>query len=114
MTISQQDLNQFTGTQTYYYVFGKKITDGIRYLMDNGAGWLVTDILAYQVEKDIQKISFQVWELHVFLDKTAILTMAEDTNRPLIIKQKYSYTDFPLPYIKLYFIDGVLLLPSEY
>ena len=114
MIISQSDLNQFTGTQAYYYVFGKKITDGVKYLMENGAGWLVTDILSYQVETDVQKIPFQIWELHVFLDKTAILTMAEDVGKPIIVKEKYNYTDFPLPYIKLYFVDGVLLLPSEY
>ncbi len=32
----------------------------------------------------------------------------------LYLIQRIPYTDFPLPAIKLYLIDGVLMLPSEY
>ena len=35
-------------------------------------------------------------------------------DKEFIIKQKIGFTDFPLEKLKLYLIDGVILLPSEY
>jgi hypothetical protein len=32
----------------------------------------------------------------------------------LVVKQKIPYTNFPLDEVKMYLIDGVILLPSEY
>jgi len=47
-------------------------------------------------------------------DKSAVVTMREDTGKKALVMQRIGYTDFPLKSIKLYLIDGVLLLPSEY
>ncbi|GAG90306.1 unnamed protein product, partial [marine sediment metagenome] len=41
-----KDLGQFTGTTQYYRVFGVNVTDGVKYVMDNGYAWLVTDAIA--------------------------------------------------------------------
>ena len=58
---------------------------------------------------------FQVWELHKIADsKQADVTMKTDTDEPMIVTQHIEYTDFPLDEIKLYLIDNVLILPSEY
>jgi hypothetical protein len=32
----------------------------------------------------------------------------------VVLTKRIPYTDFPLAEIKLYFTDGVILLPSEY
>ncbi len=56
---------------------------------------------------------FQVWEMMKIVNSdNAIITMRED--KATILSQFIPYTDFPLDEIKLWVIDGVLLLPSEY
>lgn len=105
-------LGNFIGTTCYHQGWaGVKWTDGAAYLAEHGAAWLLTDISSYYPEH--KEVPFQLWELKV-KDKKAVLTMREDTGAPVLVKQKYGYTDFPEPGIKLYLIDGVLLLPSEY
>lgn len=115
MEINEKQLEQFIGTEHYYAGYmGVNYTDGVKFLMENGAAWLVTDISSYQADVKIKAIPFQLWILKVNDDKTAVLTMHEDSNLPNLVEQKYNYTDFPLKELKLYLIDGVLLLTSEY
>jgi hypothetical protein len=114
------------GTQGYHYnaIFGKNFvyTDGIKYLIEAaGAAWLMQAIFSYKRTEE-----FQLWKLEVMSDKTAVLTMKEDTDCPNIVEQKIHYTDFPLEEIEFYAIndhcreDGtfgdrvVLMLKSEY
>lgn len=115
--ISKQDLEQFTGSEHYYKHWLKQLvfTDGVNFLADKtGSYWLIDIIASYQPEFK-GKYSFQLWELKVDLeDKTATVTMREDSNTPVIIKQDLTYTDFPLAYQKIYCVDNVVLLPSEY
>ncbi len=119
--ITQHTLRQFTGSETFYYnpLFKNyRYTEGVQYLGANGAGWLVTDILAYQQEPTVKQHAkqddFQLWKLSVNLeDQSAVLT-CEDGNCNTIFTQTYDYTDFPLAEIKLYLIDNVLMLTSEY
>ena len=105
------NLEQFTGSEHYYQHwtgFGV-YTDGVKYLADKcRAHWLIDAILSYR-----RKEPFQIWELKVN-DKKAVLTMKEDIGQPILVTQKIGFTDFPLESIKLYFIDSVLLLTSEY
>lgn len=111
----QADLDQFTGTEKYYkHMFGIKYTDGVMYLANNAkAFWLIDLVASYQGKH--KNKPFQVWKLEVDTEKnSAIATMREDTNSPVLVSQRIGYTDFPLPEIKLYLIDNVLLLPSEY
>ena len=87
-----------------------KYTDGVKFLwISCEAYWLLTAISSYG-----RKEPFQVWELEVNEDKSALLTMQEDTGEPYLVRQEIEYTDFPLTETKLYLIDGILLLPSEY
>ena len=96
-------------------------TDGINQLREDAeCHWLVDAMASYN-----RKEEFQVWELQVFADKTAVLTMKEDTNSPILVEQKIHYTTFPLTNIKFYVEAGgygtednwtpclVLMLPSE-
>ena len=57
--------------------------------------------------------AFQLWKLTVDANRTAVLT-CEDGNGKEVYRMAIPYTDFPLPTITMYFIDNVILLPSEY
>ncbi|MBA7602213.1 hypothetical protein ES703_09299 [subsurface metagenome] len=118
------ELNGFCGTQHYYRHFtGGKFTDGVKHLADRtGAYWLIDAVFSYQVSKKIRDLPFQVWTLKVLRSELgknknepmAVLEMKEDTDEPIKVRQKIEYTDFPKGELKLYLINGVLLLPSEY
>lgn len=55
---------------------------------------------------------FQIWHLQV-KDNSGVLICEWDTNQE-VLRQEILYTDFPLPDIKLYLVEKVLMLPSEY
>ena len=112
--LTKSDLEQFVGTEQYYkhWMPGLVFTDGVKYMAEvAGAYWLIDIVASYR-----RKEPFQIWELKV--DKNAepmaVVIMKEDSDQPELVRQEIPYTDFPLDGIKLYLIDGVLLLTSEY
>lgn len=112
----QQELRGYIGTLNYYRHFTGfgRYTDGVQHLAERaGAYWLIDAIFSWQVYPRIKRVPFQLWTLKV-KDREAVLEMREDTDKPTKVSQKIEYTDFPEGEIKLYFTDGVLLLPSEY
>lgn len=101
----------YGGTEQYYNHWTKsiKFTDGVKNLAESAeCYWLIDAIASYR-----RKEHFQVWKL-IVTDSKAVLTMQEDSDMPIIVKQKIGYTDFPLPEITLWLIDGVLIHPNEY
>ena len=120
----KRELDGFISTLNYWQHFtGLHFTDGVKYLADRaGAYWLIDAVMSWQAEKKVKHVPFQLWTLKVLRSELgknknepmAILEMNEDTGEPIIARQKIEYTDFPMGEIKLYLIDGVLLLPSEY
>ena len=126
-TISEitRNIAQSIGTTKYIkHNLNKNLvfTDGVNQLREDAdCHWLVDAIASY-----CRKEPFQVWELEVFKDKTAVLTMKEDTDEPLLVEQKIHYTDFPLENIKFFVQEGgygseenwtpclVLMLTNEY
>lgn len=115
-TITSADLERFTGTEQYYKntMSGLKNTDGVQFLAEKaGAFWLIDAIASYQGDSKVKAEEFQLWELTVENSK-GVLTMKSDTDQPLIITQDIVFTDFPLPVVKFYLCNGVLMLPSEY
>jgi hypothetical protein len=89
------------------------ITDGVLAMaMMTGGFWLLDLVGSYQGNRKLDK-NFQVWKLKVNLEnQTAVVRGYNDTK--LIVTQKIPYTDFPLDEIKLYLMDGIILLPGEY
>jgi hypothetical protein len=93
-------------------------TDNVQAVAEAGdAFWLIDAICSYR-----RKEVFQVWELEVLKDKSAVLTMKEDTNCPILVRQEIDRTDFPLDNIKFYIElgsvdlvnhDYVLMIPNE-
>lgn len=83
-----------------------------------GCYWLLDIIGSYQSSRKLDK-SFQVWTLEVYDDEKAkkekcAAIVRGFNDQELIIKQKIGFTDFPLEKLKLYLMDGVILLPSEH
>jgi hypothetical protein len=112
--ITQDMLDRFTGTENYWqYMGGLKLTDGVKFLAYEGkCGWLLDIIASYQPK--VWNEPFQVWNLKVSQDNKAVVTMTDGNSDKAIITQKIDYTDFAMPSVKLYVIDKVALLPSEY
>lgn len=112
------ELKYFTASENWYrhMLFQQFLyTDGIKFLASKAeCYWLVDKIFALQYGKPIlKKFNFQTWFLTVSSDQTAILK-CEDGNYNQVYSEKISYTDFPLPQIKLFLTNNVLLLPTEY
>ena len=110
-------INNATGTESYHKFSSipgfPVITDGVLALTEAAdCYWLLAVIGSYQSNSKLDK-AFQVWILNVNQENnSAVVRGYNDTM--LIVTQKIPYTDFPPGEIKLYLIDGVILLPSEY
>ncbi len=111
-------LSHFTGTSRYIRdpFTGLLYTDGVVHMAERAeAHWLLSDIGAvFRLHPKVRGIGFQLWILFVNDQREAVLTCQEDSNMPALYEQKYEYTDFPAGTWKMYLIDGVLMLPSEY
>jgi hypothetical protein len=112
-TLEPEDLDQFIGTENWYQhsrVRSITYTDGAD---KGGAYWLLDEIaLAQKFSTAVAKEPFQVWKLTVS-DRKGVLT-CDDGNGKVVYTKPIPFTDFPLPEIKFYFTDNVILLPSEY
>jgi hypothetical protein len=127
----QQSLKQFTGTDNYYkHLLGLRYTDGIQYLAEKAqCYWLIDVIASHQTKKllaDQMLKDFQLWLLvvsdsHEFIKPKphhqAVVSCWGDTPNVGIkppVRQDIDFTDFPLSEIKLFLVQGVLMLPGEY
>ena len=113
----QTELKNFTGSEQVFYnpLFRKfRYTEGVKYLaQEANCYWLLDYIFSNQHSKTLQQTPFQVWSLKVAKDNTATITV-EDGNKNQVKSFKLEFTDFPLEQIDLWFIEGTLILPSEY
>jgi len=80
--------------------------------MEAGAYWLIDMIFSFQLDGHIKAEAFQCWKL-ITHNNTGTLT-CEDGNGNPVHSHELTYTDFPLDEADLWFVDNVLLLPSEY
>lgn len=110
-------LNHATCTESYYkfspFPGFPVITDGVLMLAESAeCYWLLDVIGSHQNNQELDK-SFQVWKLIADTENSCgVVQGYNDTT--LIVSQEIPFTDFPLEEIKLYLIDGVILLPREY
>ena len=110
-------IKQAHGTMAYHkfspFEHYPVATDGVIAVAEAaGCYWLLDIISSYQVDKRLDP-HFQVWKLVVNCeDNSAIVSGYNDTE--LIVTQEIQYTDFPLDELKLFLMDGVILLPSEH
>jgi len=105
-------LGSFTGTEHYYKVMGALVTDGVKYIMDNGYSWFVTDALAV-IKTKFKNEEFLTIKLQVNKEKQNAIMLITDGNNNVLYKQDYKYTDAKVD-LTLFFTDNVLLLSGEY
>ena len=117
----KRTLKEFRGTEHYHqHLFPGKspilLTDGCDFVRNEcKAWWLFDAILSYQIDQRLKAVPFQIWELkQQRSDLSWLLTCREDVGKKLLISQRIEFSDFPLEGIKIWLIDGVALLPSEY
>jgi hypothetical protein len=117
----KRTLKEFHGTRSYKkHLFPGKspilITDGCDFVREQmNAYWLLDAILSYQDEKVLRDVKFQIWELRQQRkDLSWLLTCREDSDKKPLIAQVIEFSDFPISEIKIWVIDKVALLPSEY
>ena len=119
--LTEVTLACFTGAEIKFKHWLGKIeyTEGIKFLADKAqAYWLIDAIVSYQSKSLLQQYpeltEFQLWQLEVNEDKTAVLTCRADSGCEPIIVQHIELTTFPLQSIKFYLCHQVLMLTSEY
>jgi len=110
-------ISQSHGTNAYHRfspILGfPVITDGVLAVAEAaGCYWLLDIIGSYQGNVELSNV-FQVWTLEVNHEQYSGVVRGYN-DETLIITQKIPYTDFPLDEIKLYLMNGVIFLPSEY
>jgi hypothetical protein len=111
-------LPYYVGTQQYYNVFGVLVTEGVKYLMDNGYSWFVTDTISLivahpKIRKYLQTDTFITARLEVNTEKAQADLILEDGNYNRLYAQHYDFTDAKRN-LKLFYDNGVLMLNTEY
>lgn len=116
-------LAQCIGSEEYYkHSSGLIFTSGIHFLAESaGAYWLIDAIGSWQprIRRALgEEARFQVWELSLLPENSthmANLVCRGDSDQEPVVRQLIHFTDFPLAEgIKIYVVNGTVLLPSEY
>jgi hypothetical protein len=118
MTLTSRDLEQFTGSDSWYrHGINRRVlyTDGARHVAEAGGAYWLLDAIAI-CQKHVRAVAaeeFQVWKLSVRPDRAATL-VCEDGNGNAVYTQEIEWTDFPLDEVALWFANDVIYLPSEH
>jgi hypothetical protein len=105
-------LGGFIGTQQYYREMGTLYTDGVKYIMENGYSWVVTDALAMIMCNRVLKAQPFLAVKLKRSDSEADLII-DDGNGKVLYRQHYDYTDAKRD-LTLFWESGVLLLAGEH
>lgn len=118
-------LPRFTGTDKYYrHPSGMLYTQGVHWLAENAECYWLLDLIGfYQRHEKTAGVWLQDWAF----EKTGGPDMPEGRPLPtgkwaltlkddgkVLLAHGIGSTDFPLGYVRLWLIEGVLMLPSEY
>lgn len=89
-------------------------TDGVKSLArDCKAYWLIDLIISHQIHQKVSIEPFQVWVLKRVKDDVFNI-IATDGNKNKIASQKIPFSDFCYDAATIWFVDGCLMLPTEY
>lgn len=105
--------NMSTGTENYYLMrpLKQKYTDGVKEVAERAsASWLISDICV--ILTALKRTDFTSIKLFVKDGKARLLFT--DGNYGKLYEQKYNYTDFPEGEWGFFYVDGVLMLSTEY
>jgi hypothetical protein len=112
---ANDNYEQFTGTENWYkHWLGLRYTDGVKQVADDyGAYWFIDLIGSHQNDPKVRAEGFQVWKLSRVKDDK-FKAVCEDGNDNKITSQDIDYSDFKDDELTFWFVDNVILLPSEY
>ncbi len=117
----KERLQYFTGTEMFYQIplLRTRFTDGLKYLSEVAeCFWLITDtsVIAKSLmnRSEFITIDFKRMseEKQDFSGYEAEIIYS-DGNDNILEKHGYRATDFPLDELRLFFVNGTLMLPSE-
>ena len=116
--ITHENLSHFWGSEQLFFhpLFrGIHYTEGVRFLNNNGAGWLIEMILGtiLGAPKHAKKHEFIHVRLWVNVTSKIGTLKFDDGNGKVFYSKDIEYTDFPLPEISFYIENNVMMLPSE-
>ena len=107
-----RQLEQYHGTEQYHNMMGVKITDGVKYIMEQGYGWLVTDfIVVAKLKPELRTQEFLTVTLKLENNKAEMIVT--DGNEKTLYTQKYVLTDAKRNFT-MYYEGDVLMLAGEY
>lgn len=117
MDLDLKDIGDFIGTESYHDVWGIKVTDGVKYIMDNGYSWFVTDFIAVlRANKNLNNEEFLTIELKLN-DGAGPDIIVTDGNKNKLYSNHYSWSD-AMKELKLFCVfensKHVVMLSSEY
>jgi len=113
MDLELKDLYNFTGTTNYYKAYlGFLITDGVKYIMENGYSWFVNDALSIIHTMGWRDKEFLSIKLKLKGENEAVMII-DDGNGNVMYEQVYRYTNAKKE-LELFYSYGVLMLSSEY
>lgn len=114
----ESQLPSFTGTGQWYRVSPRLvITDGIRFVLDNTGGyWLSAVVNSIQtlLSRTGKDISFQNYTLKRVPDTKTFNLIVDDGNNNILYEKVLVSNSFPLDSFKFYYMNNIMLLPSEY
>jgi len=118
----KEGLQHFHGTEMFYQIplLRTRFTDGLKYLSEAAeCFWLITDtsVIAKSLMNRSEFITIDFKRLsEERQDSTGYEAeiIYTDGNDNILEKHGYRATDFPLDELRLFFVNGTLMLPSEY
>jgi hypothetical protein len=117
ITFTLADLARFGCTGTHYAHWARsdmRWTEGVQFLTEHGAAWLIDKIVLSQSEPSIQRVPHQIWTFTLLTWSAGGVLTCESQGRQLIASYNIAFTDFTITPFELWVIDKVVLLPSEY
>ena len=115
-------LGSYYGTERYYkfsLLSSAVMTDGVKYFCDTcSCYWLIDNIFIKGLQKVANDYSFLILFIKVSKKGNVKVTVKEDSGEDMPVlfsmKGKDLLNIIPSGEYKLYYINNVLLLPSEY
>lgn len=115
------ELGHFYGTEQWYkhVITGMVYTDGVKHVAEEfEAYWLLDTIFIANTGDLRNNEPFQKWTLHRAFDTPEeptdrFMLICEDGNKNILLVHGIPFSDFKADSLDLFFIEGVLLLPSE-
>ena len=111
------NLEHFSGSQGYINVMNANITEGIKYLMDNGYSWFVTDSIVNLTNNQLlRQEEFICIKLKINdkgSDEGEVKVTFDDGNDNILHTQNYEISDAKKE-LTLFYRNNVLMLASEY